>query len=99
MFWDAKFKYVKNLGESLNIQGLKNRLTRKIEKAGLVKLSIARHQLNILLVNYLIELLCHLSVEKESFLPVCDLSPQWEEGTGRAAGYQGREERPLSFLN
>lgn len=60
----------------MNIQGLKNRLTRKMEKVGLEKLSIARHQLNILLVNYLIELLCHLSVEKENVLPICVLSPK-----------------------
>jgi hypothetical protein len=86
IFGDVKFKYDKNLGEKLNIRGLKNRLTRRMEKAGLENLSIAKHQPSILLVNYLIELLCHLSVEKESFLPVCDLSPQWKEGTGRVDG-------------
>lgn len=55
----------------------------KTEKAGVKELSGAGHQLNILLVNYLIELLCHLSVENESFLPICDLSPHWKEGTSR----------------
>lgn len=33
MFWDDKFKYVKNPGEMLNSQGLKNKLTREIGKA------------------------------------------------------------------
>lgn len=31
MFRDAELKYVRNLGESLNIQGLKKKLTRKKE--------------------------------------------------------------------
>lgn len=54
------------------MKSLKNRSTR-IEKAGPEDLSTAGHQLSILLVNYAIGLLCHLSAEKESFLPVCDL--------------------------
>lgn len=37
------FKYMKNPEERLNIQGLKNRLTRKIKQAGFEKLSRARH--------------------------------------------------------
>lgn len=43
MFWDAKFKYVKNLGERLNSQGFKNSLKRKMEKTDIEKLSTARH--------------------------------------------------------
>lgn len=99
MFWDAKFKYVKNLGERLNIKGLKKRLTIKIKKAGLEKLSIAGHQLNILLVNYLIELLCHLSIEKESFLPICDLSPHWKESTSRLIGVNKGMGGKATFLS
>lgn len=72
----------------------------KIQKAGLKKLSIAGHQLDILLVNYLIELLCHLSMEKESFFPICDLSPHWKEVQADLLVLtRVWEERPLFFLS
>jgi len=70
----------------------------QIEKAGLKKLSRAGHQLNILLVYYLIELLCHLSMEKESFLPICDLSPHWKEGSSRVTGVNRDMRKKATFL-
>lgn len=70
----------------------------KIEKAGLKKLSSAGHELNILLVKDLIELLCHLSMEKESFLHICDLSPHWKEGTSRVTGVNKDMRGKATFL-